>query len=215
MTPATKHTSIYVAFLGLILALGWACSPAGAPAEETAHAELINAQAEAVGRAEFTETDGGVKLELTVENLPPGSYTAQVHEVGVCEGPGFISAGAPYPPPEEVAMVESVAGPQNRSVARFQVTDGVADVEAVIPVATLRPGNNSLFHPGGTALIIDDMSPAGAYEGRIACGVITKTPQHLADEVPQGGIESARQPDNVGTPGKEYERPKAEQPARP
>ncbi len=211
MTPTTKHSVILISFVSLILAASFACTPAPAPADETAHAELINEQAEVVGQAEFTETGGGVKMELTVENLPPGSYTAQVHEVGVCDGPGFISAGAPYPPAEEVAMVESVAGPESRSIAQFQVVDDAANVEAVIPVVTLLPGNNSLFHPGGTALIVDTLSPAGVYEGRVACGIITKTPEHEAGSLPQGGIESARQPDNVGTPGKKYQRPKAGQ----
>lgn len=211
MTTTTKRAAIYAPFLFLVLALASACSPAGAPSDETAHTELINDQAQVVGSAKFTETDGGVKMQLTVDNLPPGSYTAQVHEVGVCEGPGFLSSGAPYPPPEEIAMVESVATTRGRSVAQFQMVGGVVNVEAVIPVVTLRPGNNSLFHPGGTSLIIDNVSPTGVYEGRIACGVITKTPEHLVDDLPQGDLESARQPDNLGTPGKEYQRPKAGQ----
>lgn len=211
MTTTTKHSTTLIALVSVTLAAGLACTPAPAPANETAHAELINDQAEVVGQAEFTETGGGVKMELTVENLPSGSYTAQVHEVGVCEGPGFISAGAPYPSPEEVAMVESVAGPESRSIAQFQVVNGAANVEAVIPVVTLLPGNNSLFHPGGTALIVDTLSPGGAYQGRVACGVVTKTPEHAVNGLPQGGIESARQPDNLGTPGKKYQRPKAAQ----
>lgn len=211
MPPTTKCTAAFISLLSLILAAGSACTPAPAPAEETARAELINNQAEVVGEADFTETGAGVKMDLTVQNLPPGSYSVQVHEMGVCEGPGFLSAGEPYPPAEEVAMIQNVAGPVNRSIARFQVVDGAARVEAVIPVVTLLPGDNSLFHPGGTALIIDNLSPAGVYEGRIACGAITKTPQHEAGALPRGGIESARQPDNLGTPGKKYQRPKAVQ----
>ena len=45
---------------------------------------------------------------------------------------------------------------------------------------TLGPGPNSLFHPGGTALVIhaspDDnkTDPSGSAGARIACGVIEK-----------------------------------------
>jgi Cu-Zn family superoxide dismutase len=186
-----------------------ACSPVGPPAEENAYSELIDAQGNPVAHAEFAETDAGVKVQLMVENLPSGSYTAQIHEFGVCEGPDFLSAGEPFPPPEEIAMLESVAGPQNRSIARFNVANGIADVAAVVPVVTIGAGGNSLFHPGGTALVIDEVAPAGTYGRRVACGVITLAPEHKVDALPQGGIESARQPDNVGTPGKEYRRPQA------
>jgi Cu-Zn family superoxide dismutase len=184
-----------------------ACSPVGPPADENAYAELIDAQGNPVAHAEFTETEAGVKVQLTVDNLPSGSYTAQIHEFGVCEGPDFLSAGEPFPPPEEIAMLESVAGPQNRSIARFRVTNGSADVAAAVPVVTIGAGGNSLFHPGGTALVIDEVAPAGTYGKRVACGVITLAPEHKVDALPPGDIEIARQPDNLGSPGKEYRRP--------
>jgi Cu-Zn family superoxide dismutase len=50
----------------------------------------------------------------------------------------------------------------------------------MISGATLGEGPNSLFHEGGTALVIhakaDDLSsdPSGSSGDRIACGVITK-----------------------------------------
>jgi Cu-Zn family superoxide dismutase len=191
----------------VIGAVSLACSPVGPPAERKAYAELIDAQGNPAAHAEFTETDAGVRMQLKVENLPENSYTVQIHEIGVCEAPDFLSAGEPYPPPEEIAMAESVAGPQNRSTARFHADNGVAEVEAVVPVVTLGAGGNSLFHPGGTSLVIDEVSSAGTYGGRVACGVITPTPQHRVGGSPQGDIESARQPDNLGTPGKEYQRP--------
>ena len=197
-----------VAMIFALSVLGWACKQSDSLASDTAHAILTNAAGVEVGRAEFSETDTGVQIDLAVENLSPGTYQLQIHETGICESPDFLSAGAPYPAPEELAMVENVAQPLRRSVAQFQVRDSSAEVTAVAPVVTLRTGNNSLFHPGGTALIIDDLSPAGTYEGRVACGVITRSSQHAVEGLPPGDIESARHADQVGIPGKEYQQPK-------
>lgn len=216
----TRRSNLRLTALLTMSALSFACSPVGPPVDEKAYAELIDAQGNIAAHAEFTETGAGVKLQLTVESLPENSYTVQIHEVGVCRAPDFLSAGEPFPPPEEIAMVESVAGPQHRAIARFHTQNGVARVEAVVPVVTLGAGGNSLFHPGGTALVIDEASPAGTYGMRVACGVISQTQEHLVDGLPQGHSESARQPGNLGTPGKEYHKPqpagpKAEQPPEP
>ena len=55
---------------------------------------------------------------------------------------------------------------------------GTAKATLVARVVTLGPGPNSLFHEGGTALVIHAMpddyktDPAGNSGARIACGVI-------------------------------------------
>jgi len=59
-------------------------------------------------------------------------------------------------------------------------TDGVASVRFVAKGATLGEGANSLFHDGGTSIVIhakqDDLmsDPSGNSGDRIACGVIEK-----------------------------------------
>ena len=201
----------HLAQIATVLAVGlsgWACGRSDLPADLAAHAKLFDARGSEVGRAQLAETESGVRIHLTVESLPPGDYTVQIHEIGACMPPGFLSAGKPYPPPEELAMVESAAPPLHRAAAQFRVMDGHVEVDTVAPVVTLRPGDNSLFHPGGTALIIDDLSPAGTYEGRVACGLITRASQQTVEQLPPGDIESAQQPKALGTPGKEYQRPK-------
>ena len=203
----SKHLAQMAATLAVLLG-SWACqSEPGA--DRDAHATLITADGREVAHAQFAETEAGVKMQLTVDGLPPGTYQAQIHEVGECRAPGFLSAGAPYPPPEELAMVESVAQPLHRSIAQFEVSDGRVDVEAVAPIVTLRSGHNSLFHPGGTALIIDDLSPTGTYKGRVACGAITRASEHPVDGLRPGALESAQHPGQVGTPGKEYRQPES------
>jgi Cu-Zn family superoxide dismutase len=195
--------------------LCWACGRGENAADRTAHAKLINGSGDAVAQARFTETDSGVKINLVVESLPPGSYLAQIHEVGACDPPGFLSAGAPYPPPAELAVVEGVTPPLHRSIAEFRVRDGSAEVEAVAPAVTLLAGANSLFHPGGAALVIDDLSPAGTFEGRAACGIITRASGETVGGVPSGGLESAHHPDAAGTAGKRYQQPASQRASKP
>ena len=59
-------------------------------------------------------------------------------------------------------------------------SDGTGKADIVNKQVTLGDGPNSLFHEGGTAIVIhaspdDNVSdPAGNAGARIACGVITK-----------------------------------------
>ena len=59
-------------------------------------------------------------------------------------------------------------------------SDGTGTAEIVNKQVTIGDGPNSLFHEGGTAIVIhsspdDNVSdPAGNAGARIACGVITK-----------------------------------------
>ena len=59
-------------------------------------------------------------------------------------------------------------------------SDGAGTTEIVNKQVTLADGPNSLFHEGGTAIVIhaspDDYvtDPAGNAGARVACGVITK-----------------------------------------
>src|SRR3546814_19525106 len=50
------------------------------------------------GTAQAIETDSGVKLTITGENLPAGSHGVHVHMTGVCTPPDFSSAGGHWNP---------------------------------------------------------------------------------------------------------------------
>ncbi len=51
-----------------------------------------------VGSATLTETDGGVRVVLTVEGISPGDHGAHVHEKGDCSAPDGASAGGHFNP---------------------------------------------------------------------------------------------------------------------
>ncbi len=52
------------------------------PAPKTARADLINSKGEKIGRAPLSEVKGGIKFELDVAQLPPGTHALHVHAVG-------------------------------------------------------------------------------------------------------------------------------------
>ena len=70
---------IMAAALALAAVLIWAC---GETAAQTAKATLVNAQGQKVGEANLTETAQGVKIDLRVENLPPGVHAFHIHDKG-------------------------------------------------------------------------------------------------------------------------------------
>jgi len=144
-------------------------------------ASLVNSKGEPVGTATLKQTPKGVSLRLAVENLPPGKHGFHIHTVGKCEPPDFKSAGGHFNPEGKKHGLENPEGHHAGDLQNLTVdAQGKAQVKVVLTGVTLGEGANSLFHPGGTALVIhadpDDMKtdPAGNAGARIACGVITK-----------------------------------------
>lgn len=152
----------------------------GAPL--TAKAVLKNPQGVTVGEAKLMETPKGVKIELKVEKLPPGEHALHVHEKAQCAPPDFTDAGGHFNPFSKEHGLKNPKGPHAGDLPNITVnSDGKATYETVAALVTLKPGEkHSLFHPGGTSLMIhahpDDMvsDPAGHAGPRIACGAITR-----------------------------------------
>jgi len=171
--------SLKITLLVLTAALVWACGQSPAP---TAKATLVNSQGQKVGEATLTETAGGVKIDLAVENLPPGVHAFHIHEKCGCQGPDFASAGGHFNPFGKHHGFKNPQGPHAGDLPNITVgPDGRATVSVVADLVTLKEGQkNSLFQPGGTSLVIheradDEMTdPAGNAGPRIACGPITK-----------------------------------------
>lgn len=152
-------------------------------APKSAHADIVNAQGTKIGTARITPTADGVKIAVKVEQLAPGEHGIHIHNVGKCEGPAFTTAGGHFNPTNAHHGMNNPLDPHphlgdlpNLVVGK----DGKAKATFVAKGITLGDGANSLFHDGGTALMIhekaDDLmsDPSGNSGNRIACGVIEK-----------------------------------------
>jgi superoxide dismutase, Cu-Zn family len=104
-----------------------------------------------------------------------------VHTVGKCDPPDFASAGGHLNPDMKKHGKENPDGPHAGDLNNLEVgADGTAKASFVDSKVTLGDGPNSLFHDGGTALVIHEKAddyktdPSGNSGPRIACGPIQK-----------------------------------------
>jgi len=143
--------------------------------------ELMNEHGRPVAIATLVENpEGGVKITLDGENLPPGEHGFHIHDRGECTPPDFESAGGHYNPTNSLHGFDDPEGPHAGDLENITVKeDGSVFVELDAPMVSLkRDHENTLFTEEGTSLIIhadpDDYisQPAGNAGERIACGVI-------------------------------------------
>jgi len=184
-----KRWTLIVGALYISLAVGCggpkeetAAPETAAPEQaQTAKAELKNASGESVGTGTFTQTAEGVTIEVHVNNLTPGEHGIHIHDVGTCEPPDFNSAGGHFNPGGHQHGSMNPQGKHAGDLGNITVgSDGHGMSSVTSSDITLGEGDNSLFHPGGTSLMIhadvDDnkTDPSGNAGARIACGVITR-----------------------------------------
>jgi superoxide dismutase, Cu-Zn family len=152
-------------------------------APQSAHADIVNSQGATIGHAKFTAASDGVKISVTVSQLAPGEHGIHIHNVGKCEAPAFTTAGGHFNPTNAHHGVHNAQDPHPHlgDLPNLVVSEkGSGKLTFTATGATLGEGANSLFHDGGTALVIhakaDDLTndPSGNSGDRIACGVIVR-----------------------------------------
>lgn len=150
-------------------------------APKSAHANIVNAQGTSIGSAKLTPAPDGVKITVKVSQLAPGDHGIHIHNVGKCESPAFTTAGGHFNPTSAHHGVNNTQEPRPHlgDLPNLVVkSNGKGSASFTAKGVTLGDGSNSLFHEGGTALVIhakaDDLmsDPSGNSGDRIACGVI-------------------------------------------
>jgi Cu-Zn family superoxide dismutase len=165
-----------------VLLLGAICGTMSSAEKErkTATAAIHDAKGQSVGQAKFTATKGGVQMSATVANLSPGIHAIHIHDAGKCEAPAFTTATGHFNPANKKHGLENPEGHHAGDMPNLTVgANGKGAFKTTIQGVTLAgTGATSLFHAGGTSVVIhekaDDMKtdPAGNAGLRIACGVI-------------------------------------------
>ncbi len=148
-------------------------------APKSAYAKIIKNTGEAIGSATLTPAEGGVRIGLEISQLSPGIHAIHIHSVGKCDRHDFNSAGGHFNPERMMHGINNSKGPHAGDLTNIEVGPG-GRAHATIFAArvTLGYGSNSLFHEGGTSLVIDEKAddnktdPDGNSGSRIACGVI-------------------------------------------
>lgn len=156
----------------------------GQAAPKSAHADIINNIGQKIGTAKLTATKiGAVKIVVKVAGLAPGEHGFHIHAVGKCDTPDFKTAGSHFNPTEAHHGVNNAQTPHPHAgdLPNLVVSaDGKGSLTTVDANVTLGEGPNSLFHDGGTSLVIHEKAddymtdPSGNSGNRIACGIIQK-----------------------------------------
>ena len=175
------HTRIFVAISALIsLSTALACAQS---TPKSAHADIINQHGAKIGSAKFDTGAQGIRVTVNVEHLTPGDHGIHIHNVGKCDGPDFTTAGPHFNPTSAHHGINNPQTPHPHLGDLANLTadkSGKAKGSFMLAGVTLGDGANSLFHDGGTSIIIhakpDDLmsDPSGNSGDRVACGIIQK-----------------------------------------
>lgn len=149
--------------------------------QSRATAELVNTSGQKVGTVTLVQRGDAVELQVEATGLDPGAHGIHFHQVGLCETPGFTSAGGHFNPLDKDHGLESPTGAHAGDLPNLEAdASGKASYKTTTNRVTLDEGQLSIFDADGTALVIhasaDDQvtDPAGNSGARVACGVLAR-----------------------------------------
>ena len=147
---------------------------------------LVGTNGQTIGQVRAWQTAGGVTFRIDAAGLPHGVHGIHVHSTGRCDPPGFDSAGPHWNPAARKHGTNNPAGPHAGDLPNVEVAaNGVLGATVTLPGASLTaPGPAGvLLDADGASVVLhaapDDYAtdPSGNSGARIACAVITPTPE--------------------------------------
>lgn len=133
------------------------------------------------GTATFTQHGDRVTMKVVVTGLTPGPHAIHLHEVGDCSAPDAASAGGHWNPTGEQHGRWAHAPFHHGDIGNLSANKkGKAELTFVSDLWTIDGGAPA--DVVGHSVVIhakeDDFAtqPTGNAGGRVACGVIRKTP---------------------------------------
>lgn len=144
--------------------------------------KMINDKGDSIGNITLQEVSSGVKVNVKLNNLPPGEHALHIHEKGKCQKPDFKATGNHFNPDDKEHGLLHPKGSHAGDLPNLIVEDdGSVKADLMAANVTLKKEDKkSLFTKEGTTLVIheekdDGMTqPEGDSGKRIACGEISK-----------------------------------------
>lgn len=161
-----------------------ACAAASSqnPPTTFATATLTNSAGQAVGNVEIVKSGLQVVIRANVTGQAAGEHGIHLHTTGVCEAPGFTSAGAHLNPADHQHGSLNPAGPHIGDLPNITVGSGGYGTIVSQLAGAAGAILDTIFDADGTAIVMhagpDDYKtdPSGNSGGRIACGVLKRFP---------------------------------------
>lgn len=166
------------------LALAACAGPrqAGHESAPVARAALKSADGTSAGEVTLRRSGDALTLRLEANGLATGPHGTHLHMTGLCEAPGFTSAGGHLNPGGHQHGALNAQGSHLGDLPNLVIgADGSGSLNVTLP----GPADTvmaQIFDADGAAVVIhaspDDQQtdPSGNSGARIACGVMTRTP---------------------------------------
>ena len=156
---------------------------APAAPQPTLHASAVlksTAEHQVTGTVHFEQIGDEVTITADLTGVPSGEHGFHIHETGICEEPGFESAGTHFNPSNQPHGAPSNGAHHAGDLGNLLATaGGTAQVRMSSSAISLREGESSIL---GRAVILHQgpdqfaVQPDGDAGARIACGVVQLAP---------------------------------------